>query len=362
MEKIIKFLSCFIPIKSLRRKFRDKFIKNNNSNNISVNSQYYGKIYVPYYPDVKFSDDKPDIYNKDGKKMDIFFIRDKIGSHCPYSDSSKYFLWDRFNIGLDTHFYTHGTILETMGEPAYKYGYFVESESIVPEEYAIFEKHKGIEKDFDAIFTYSEKLLNTLDNAKFFCGVASMWYTKEYYNGIKDPTTLDENVYLTKNKNVSMICSSKTFTPMHKIRHKIAQDAMNTGKVDIFGGFKDGIYFDYKSRTLKDYRFQIVVENDISPYYFSEKIIDCFASMTIPIYLGGTKIADFFNPDGIITINKDTDINNVLKICTEAEYNSRLAAVKDNYYRSLKHYNVYDLLYEQYFMKKTDKSMEKINV
>jgi len=304
---------------------------------------------MPYYPDVPFSNDELNIYNKDNQKMDVFFIRDRVGSHCPYLDSSKYFLWDRFNIGLDTHFYTHGTILETMGKPTYRYGYFVESESIIPDEYAIFEKHKGIEKDFDAIFTYSEKLLNSLDNAKLFPACASIWYTKEFFSGVKDPTTLNENIYQYKTKNVSMICSSKCYTPMHKIRHKIANDALNTGKVDMFGGFKDGKMFPYKSETLKDYRYQIVVENDIKPYYFTEKIMDCFISMTVPIYIGAVKINDFFNENGIIQINPNSDINSVLKQCSTEDYISRIDAVKENYYKSLKYLNINDLLYETFF-------------
>lgn len=357
-KNLIKLISCFIPFKKYRKAFRNKYLEKMNTNPANKNGKlyivnpYYGKIFMPYYPDLKFTDDKPDIYNKAGKKMDIFFIRDKIGAHCPYLDASKYFLWDRFNIGLDTHFYTHGTILEKMGKPTHRYAYFVESESIIPKEYEIFKTHAGIEKDFDAIFTYSEELLNTLDNAKFFPSCASVWYGKEFYNGIQDPTALDENLYKNKSKNISMICSAKCYTPMHKIRHKIANDSMQTGKVDMYGGFKDGKMFPYKSVTLKDYRYQIVVENDITPYYFTEKLLDCLVSQTIPIYIGATKISEFFNADGMIIINNNSDINKIIKQCTKEEYESRADAIKENYYKALKYINTNDLLYEMYFMEK----------
>lgn len=347
MKKILLFLINFIPFKKYRKICRKKLEKPQTQI-----SDFYGKIYMPYYPDVKFSDDRPEIYNKNGQRMEIFFIRDLIGCHCPYLDSSKYFLWDRFNIGLDTHFYTHSAILETMERPTHKYALFTESESIIPDDYKIFETHKGIEKDFDAVFTYSEKLLNTLDNAKFFPACATVWYGKEYYNGIKDSTILSPNVYLEKTKNLSMICSAKLLTEMHKIRHRFAGEFMKTGKVDIFGGFKDGKYFDYKSKTLKNYRFQVVVENDIAAYYFTEKILDCFASMTIPVYLGAGKIDEFFNPNGIIKINKNTSIDEILKICTEEEYEKRLDAVKENFQKVLKYTNIYNLLYETYFLEK----------
>ena len=149
-----------------------------------------------------------------------------------------------------------------------------------------------------------------------------------------------------------MICSEKLYTPMHKIRHKIAYDALATGKVDMFGGFQNGQMFPYKSATLTDYRYQIVVENDISPYYFTEKLIDCFASMTIPIYLGATKIHEFFNEDGIIKINENSDISKVIKNLGVNDYNERLEAIKENYYKSLRYANINDLLYETYFKRK----------
>jgi len=342
MKQFTKFLINLIPSKKLRNKLKQKM----NSPQITTTSKYYGKIYIPYYPDVKFWDGMPEIYNKNGEKLDVYFLRDKDGCHCPYMDSSKYFLWDRFNIGLKTHFYTHSAILETMGEPERKYALFIESESIIPQHYAIFDKHKGIEKDFKKVITYSERLLDKLDNALLFPACASVWYSKEYFNGVLDPTEINENVWQQKTKNVSMICSAKLFTPMHKIRHKIAEEAMKTGKVDMFGGFKDGKMFPYKSSTLTDYRFQIVVENDVTAYYFTEKLMDCLVSMTIPIYLGATRVETFFNPDGIIQIDKDTNIEEVLKQCTEEEYLSRLDAIKDNYYRALKYVNLNDYLYE----------------
>lgn len=347
---IVKLVCLFIPSSRARKDFRHKFLLEEHVTP-TTKSKYYGKIYMPYYPNCEFTKDLPNIYNKDGRPMELFFIRDKIGAHCPYIDSSKYFLWDRFNIGLDTHFYTHGTILETMGNPKHRYGYFIESESIIPREYAIFEKHKGIEKDFDAIFTYSEKLLDTLDNAKFFPSCASMWYGKEIFNGKKDSTTLDSKIYLSKTKNISMICSAQYTTEMHRFRHAVANSALATGKVDLFGGFRIGGCFDYKSKTLKDYRFQIVVENDIKPYYFTEKIIDCFASMTIPVYIGATKIDDFFDPNGIIKFSKKDDIEKIIAQCTPQEYEFRLKAVIENYNRCLKFANINDLLYEEYFQK-----------
>ena len=335
-------------------KIRGKKSKiNNSSEKLFLYNSEYGKIYFPYYfLDIKIHGQKPDIYNKDGGKMDIFFIRDMHCAHEPYMTCSKYFLWDRFNIGLDTHFYTHQAMLETMGNPTYRYGWLFEAESIVPEDYKIFDIHKGLEKDFDAIFTYDEKILNKIDNAKFYPCCATIWYGKEVGCAIK----ISHKTYEAKSKNVSIIASNKTSSEYHKIRHAFANKVKQLGNVDTYGRFDGSAYLKFKADSLQKYRYQIVVENGIYPYYFTEKIMDCFASHTVPIYLGATKIDDFFNSDGIIKITaKDIDnIEEILKQCTGKNYEQRLPAIIDNYNCALKYLNMDDYLYEHFFMEKTN--------
>ncbi len=359
VKKLIKFcFRHFIP-KSIRERIKSRIFAWADSQRPrpepglpSVMNPFYGKIYMPYYPYDRFAEgNKHLLYNSEGRKLDVWFIRDRIGAAIPYSDS-KYIAWDRYNISLPVHFYAHGSVMETMGKPDHRYAWFIESESIIPEEYALFETHRGLADDFDAVFTYSEKLLNSLSNAKFFPSCASMWYGKEVFEGIPDKTVLDEKAYAGKTKNISMVCSAKKYTPMHIIRHRFAADAQASGMVDVFGGFAGGQWMPYKSLSLAEYRFQIVVENDIKPYYFTEKIIDCFAAMTIPVYLGASRIGDFFNPDGIITIEKDTSMELILKRCTPEFYEEHLAAVKENFVKSLRYRSVDDLLYETFFMGK----------
>ncbi|MCX2717440.1 glycosyltransferase family 10 [Helicobacter sp. MIT 21-1697] len=228
-----------------------------------------------------------------------------------------------------------------------KYALFSESESIIPDDYRIFDTQKGIHKDFKAVFTYSEKLLNELENAKFI-PAAGLWYGQEKGCNI----ALDDKVYQIKDKNVSMMCSNKIFCEMHKIRHSIAQKALQSQKVDVFGKFNGGVFLPHKADSLQKYRFQIVVENDCTAYYFTEKILDCFAAQCIPIYLGAREIHQFFNNEGIITFTPKTPLEEILKICNEKEYLTRLEAVLDNYQRVLKYQKGSDLFYEEYF---TDK-------
>ena len=70
-------------------------------------------------------------------------------------------------------------------------------------------------------------------------------------------------------------------------------------------------------------------------------------------FILSSKIDKFFNPDGIIKISlNDIDkVEDIVKSCTEKEYNNRLEAVKDNFERAKAFFNANDWLFENYFAK-----------
>ena len=57
--------------------------------------------------------------------------------------------------------------------------------------------------------------------------------------------------------------------------------------------------------------------------YFTEKLLDCFATGTIPVYLGAPDIGKYFNKDGIIDLTDEFYISDEL-------YHSKMEAIKDN--------------------------------
>lgn len=337
-------VSSVIPVKSLRKSVRASLSKTKKGHTHSpyMINDHYGKIYYPHYSKAAWQDPSSyEIYNKDGTPLKTFFLRDVNHSNCPCNHRSKYFIFDRFNFGLDVHFYTHSSMLETMGAPHYRYGMYLEPESLVPDDYKIFDNNKGLEKDFDLIFTFTERFLEKFDNARFFSPCAHYWYEPSEEN-----LTI-EDIIAAKTKNVSIVSSEKTMCDLHKFRLDLARKCRAYGLADAFGTFDGGNYIAIED-TLKNYRFSVAIENNIEPFWFTEKILNCFASMTIPIYLGATKIDKFFNPDGIIKIDTHSDIEKILKNCTAEEYLSRLEAVKDNYNRVLAYKNPLDTLYQQY--------------
>lgn len=342
--------SGLIVGKTNRKNFRTKFLVHKKfcTDSPCLKNKVHGRIYYPYYShSAKQEPDEYLIYNKDGQKMRTFFLRDDNMSNCPTWYQSKYFIFDRFNYGLKVHFYTHLAMLEQMGNPDKKFGMYIEPESLVPEDYRIFDNNKGLEKDFDLIFTHTERFLDKFDNARFYSVCAKVWHVLEDEKG-----NLPENWLDLKTKNASIVSSDKTMCELHKFRLELARKCKRDNLADTFGTF-DGGSFTSIDKSLTNYRYSFAIENQIEGYWFTEKILNCFANMTIPIYLGATKIDKFFNPDGIIKISeKDLDnVENILKNCTEEEYLNRIEAVKDNYYRSLKFRNSNDWLYENYLTK-----------
>ncbi len=306
------------------------------------NLRTYKPLYDYYAP---LSDEVPLVYNRDGRPYDFYFIRDIHWAKSPYEGVGKYFIYDRYNWGLRTHFYTHNAMLQTMGQPTRKYGMMVESRSIVPKDYDIFKKHRGLEREFEKIFAFDDEILNSISNVCFYPAGAEVWYGKK-------AGTLNDKIYEEKTRNVSFLSSDKTMCEMHKKRVAAARFCHSNHLADVYGKVIGGNYVDIE-KPLEKYRFSFAIENNQTDYYFTEKITNCFASQTIPIYLGAKKISEFFNEEGIIFIEeKDLEsLEKVLKQCTAEEYERRLPAILDNYQRVQKYLNIQDYLYENYLSK-----------
>lgn len=335
---IVKLIMFFIP----KRKWR-QYLQANfdffDLDTYTVNNKLYGKIYMPIYSRFHHLNSKEfEIFNQDGTPIRTFFLRDKCFASS-YSQVSKYFLFDKYNFELPVHFYTHNSMRQTMGKPDKKFGLLCESKEIVPYDYQIFDKHPSLSKEFDLIFTYDEKILEKYENAREFCQCANI-----DLGGV-----FSKNELIHKTKNISLLSSDKKSCALHKLRYDWAVSFKHSSEVDTFGTF-DGGAFVKPIDTLKDYRYSIIVENAILPYWFTEKILNCFASYTVPIYVGHSNILKKFNPDGIIFVAEDEfdNIETIIKQCSPKDYAARLPAIEDNFNRVQQYKNSYDRLWETY--------------
>lgn len=172
-------------------------------------------------------------------------------------------------------------------------------------------------ESFEEIWTYDVELLSL--NEKFKWCPAYGTYIKDIF-------------VRNKTKNISMITSNKTMTEQHKFRYNFAIG--NKDKFDLFGrGFKE---IQEKEEGLNEYMFSVAIENDTYDTYFTEKILDCFATGTIPIFKGTKRIVEHFNPDGILFL----DEINLSELNTEL-YQSKMNSILENC-QIVKQYDVLD--------------------
>lgn len=154
-----------------------------------------------------------------------------------------------------------------------------------------------------------------------------------------------------KTKEISIIASDKNQTEGHKLRHEIIEKLGN--KVDVYGrGYKP---IDNKLEALRDYQYSIVIENERSMGFFTEKLIDCFMTGTMPIYWGNPTILKDL-PNGCTLLECDSAksiidtvdlINSHLVITGKNVFNE---SMQDNYRIGQKFVCPEDWLYENFFM------------
>lgn len=196
-------------------------------------------------------------------------MQDDLCKHNPYSLSAgrfpKYIWWDRYNYGLKTHFYSHRNILNIKEGADKRFAIFTEGEEIIPDDYKLFKRNGSLNREFNKIFTYSEKILDKYENA-LFCPSTGISYGTSSEGG-----AIDENRYLYKTKNISMISSNKIMTELYKFRVDLCNRFKYDNRVDTYGTFDGGKRVEKISEVLDDYRYSVIIENGMHPYYFTEK-------------------------------------------------------------------------------------------
>lgn len=271
----------------------------------------------------------------------IFNIIDTTFSHDKYAvagKESKHIVWDR-NLTDTTRptFYSHNKMLGTknLTSKNNSFGIIFESKAIIPFVY------KQIEKEivnFKKVFTHNSIFLEKYENCFWIPG-GGIWIGGSYGGG--------EIKIHPKNKLCSIVSSSKKMCVLHNFRlgsvDLISRKYQN--KVDIFGIKK----WCKIHESLNDYMFSIVIENYQDDLYFTEKILNCFATGTIPIYLGARKISDIFNENGIIRFNDLTELDTILSTLNTKMYWDRIDAINDNFNRCQKFDNIEDYIFENYF-------------
>lgn len=181
---------------------------------------------------------------------------------------------------------------------------------------------------YDTIYTFNETVLQRCPNAIKSILPACSWISGNHYHHID---------ISKKQFQISCITGSKQMAEGHTYRLLLYfnQTALqrDCGLPIIFYRSSAGqplpeldenpfIHAD-KFPLFETYQYSLVIENSSQPNYFTEKLIDCLITKTIPIYYGCPNIAQYFDTTGWILLTDptpETRIEELVKRWQQANY------------------------------------------
>jgi len=242
-----------------------------------------------------------------------------------HGKESKYIKWVKDHPLAEGTFYIDNTINDGIGDgrKGLKYLWLLESKHIKPGLVeSIIDNKQLVEDTYETIFTHDQRLLALGDKYKWV-PAQGFW--------IKEPKIYE------KTKMISMIASNKRMCEGHVKRLGWVERIGD--QLDLYGrGFNE---IADKEEGLCDYMFSVAIENGEYETYFTEKLLDCFATGTIPVYLGAPDIGDHFNKDGIIDLTEEFEVS-------EEIYYSKMDAIKENLEKAKEMEVLEDFIYRRY--------------
>ncbi len=257
-------------------------------------------------------------------------------------NANKFIKWDKDKHESNVSIHIDSAIINTpVNRSKINFGWIAEASVIVPNTLNVVANNvERYKKLFKFIFTYDPRLLK-LD--------------PDFFKYVQPPglSWIQNKRVYKKKKLISFIGSNKVMCEGHGYRQAMINKYKNL--VDHYGRGFIGRELPFTVKVgsgiesgkiigLKDYMYSIAMENAVYDNYYSEKIADCFATGTIPIYWGSRTIERHFDVNGIIFLE---DIADLSKLGPEL-YEKNLESVKNNL-ETLKNMNTpEDFLYLNY--------------
>jgi|LauGreDrversion4_2_1035121.scaffolds.fasta_scaffold674791_1 hypothetical protein len=177
---------------------------------------------------------------------------------------------------------------------------------------------------FDAIITYHQGILDKCKHAFFMAfGTAWVWDYKES----------TEKIF-----QVSHLTGNKEYTYGHKLRKelytrqfeiKIPTDFYISSHSNIPNLYSNKILGATKT-PMFDSMFHLCIENTTQRNCFTEKLIDCLITKTIPIYYGCENISEYFDIESFYIVNTAEEAIKLCNTLTPDDYYSKQDTVQKN--------------------------------
>ena len=225
--------------------------------------------------------------------------------------------------------------------------YMYEPPSIDPMQYT-----RRVWKQFDAILTWNTYLT---ESSSAFTFEAGAYFDLPFCPSWGVITNRELPDPLTRERAICQLCGDKYSLAAEEIyseRRKVARWFHGHAKtrMDVFGTPAMGTpnyrgVADDKAETFSRYRYALCFENTYHPLwtkgYLTEKILDCMASLTIPIYYGCSNIEELVPADCFVDYRRFSSLEELdafLQSMTDEEYLGYAERMRD----FVKEYNAPD--------------------
>jgi hypothetical protein len=96
-------------------------------------------------------------------------------------------------------------------------------------------------------------------------------------------------------------------------------------------------------------QFTIAIENSKQDNYFSEKLLECFMALSVPIYIGCPNIGDYFDVRGMLIAKYPEDVLDIARNLTPETYQAMLPYLQENKRRAQELVNLEDTYIQAFF-------------
>jgi hypothetical protein len=207
---------------------------------------------------------------------------------------------------------------------------------------------------YNLLLTSNKNILDKVPHSKLFL-YGTTWLNKQN----KDKTYLGEvdlnfqGFNHVKTNSISFLKTNKSpqainEVPGYALREKIWPLKNNINCDSLFyysnvfynmtGIDNDGPLPEDNKLNIFNSKFSIIIENSQEINYFSEKLIDCLLTKTIPIYWGCPNINDYFDINGFILFeNKNDFLNKINLIDLQSFYENKKEYIEHNFNEAKKY-------------------------
>ena len=146
----------------------------------------------------------------------------------------------------------------------------------------------------------------------------------------------------SQRRGISLIASMKNDLEGHKLRHKLISFDKSHAHQLLTPLGRAYQRFDDTVSALAPFRYSVVIENCVEPHLFTEKILNCLACKTIPIYWGHETIKQYFDTSNWLFFNDLEDGYEKIKFASSGQHIVSHDKINDNYIQANSYKNLYE--------------------